>query len=482
MNSLLRIWNYTYHILIITAVDLHVKLSSKLKGKGIAGMKLKRKLSKKKIVVIVAIVCVIGTGGVIFFKTQHVDKKIVSDANEIFILSKMDLKNKLSMTGVVTSGNQTLISSEISDVIVSELNVKSGQSVKVGDVICRFDTKALDQKITDLKKEIAAMKEKQKQTVSSANSAYETAKQQAVLLTERSKEDMDALNNKVNDAKAAAENAKTKFDQISQKYSAADSIYQAALLSVTQTEEAYNQAVQARTKSEREYQDAAISAESTIREKNDSVKSAGATDSELTAKETELAKLENTKTQSTILATTDGVISGVEVKQGEVFKGGQIALITATDKLSVTASADQTQVASIKSGMKATVKFNATGDKEFTGKVTFVSAVPKSTETTSGTGTSTGTSPEYEVFIQLDQTTEDLRLGMTAKTEAVISEVNGVYAVPSECIKGNADTGFYVFTQKNGELGQINVTKGFENDYYTEIKGKELTENLEIIR
>ena len=414
-------------------------------------MKLKSKFSKKKIIVIIVVVCVLGTGGGIFLKTRQVDKNIVSDVKETVTLSKMDLKNKLSMTGVVTSGNQTLVSSEISEVTVLELNVRSGQNIKTGDVICRFDTKTLDLKISELKKEIAAAKEKQNQSVNSASSAYEIAKQQALLLTERSKQDIEVLDNKVNEAKAAFDAAKVKFDMVSQKYTADARTYQTAYSALTQAEDAYQQALQSKTKSEREYQDASINAESTIREKNDSVLSAGANDLELAAKEAELIKLETTKKQSTIIATADGVVSGLEVKQGEVFKGGQIAVITATDKLSVSATADQTQVSAIKTGMKAMVKFNATGDKEFTGKITFVSAVPKSATVATGSGSSATTAPEYEVFIQLDQITEELRLGMNAKTEAVISEVKDVYAVPSECIKGNENSGFYVFAEKNGE-------------------------------
>ena len=133
--------------------------------------------------------------------------------------------------------------------------------------------------------------------------------------------------------------------------------------------------------------------------------------------------------------------------------------------------------------MKALIKTDTTGEEEMNGTVTFVSPVPASMAASSdNSDSSSGSSGNgYEIRITVDNPSERLRIGMTAKVTLIQEDVKNVFAVPDDCISEDEDGNSAIQILENGEPRSITVTTGLKTDYYTEISSDELTEGMNVI-
>ena len=85
--------------------------------------------------------------------------------------------------------------------------------------------------------------------------------------------------------------------------------------------------------------------------------------------------------------------------------------------------------------------------------------------------------------------TDRLRLGMTAKMNIVLNEVEHVLTVPYDAVQTdeNGDTVVYVLEQTTDAEGKttqeqrpVAVTVGTEGDYYVEVSGDGLEEGMKV--
>ena len=71
---------------------------------------------------------------------------------------------------------------------------------------------------------------------------------------------------------------------------------------------------------------------------------------------------------------------------------------------------------------------------------------------------------------------------MIAKCSIILKEVRDVYAVPYDAVHTNRDGDSVLYVEdESGGQSQVAVTKGMESDYYVEVSGDELRENLQVI-
>ena len=147
---------------------------------------------------------------------------------------------------------------------------------------------------------------------------------------------------------------------------------------------------------------------------------------------------------------------------------------------------DQYDISDITKDMKALIKTDTTGEEEMNGTVTFVSPVPasvaaRSDNSDSSSGSSGNGGNGYEIRITVDNPSERLRIGMTAKVTLIQEEAKNVFAVPDDCISEDEDGNSAIQILENGEPRSITVTTGLKTDYYTEISSDELTEGMNVI-
>lgn len=196
----------------------------------------------------------------------------------------------------------------------------------------------------------------------------------------------------------------------------------------------------------------------------------GASASSATAQS--LADLKRQRQQCEITAPAAGVITEIQAVAGA--PATNIASIEDPAALEVTAQVREYDVNQIQVGQA--VIFTSGAKDTFHGKITFVA--PKATLNGSGEAT-------YQVKCSVDDATEALRLGMTARVKVMLEQKQNVFNVPLDTIGTDAEGNTMVYAKRIAADGSVTfepipVTTGMETDLAVEISGEGLEEGLEL--
>ena len=282
------------------------------------------------------------------------------------------------------------------------------------------------------------------------------------------------------DAKAVVDTAQQETDAAQATYdsvSAEKVTYDAAVQAVNEAQASYTEAHQAYTAAadaEEKASDAYETASDNLTDasKNNDRNISNAADSlEKAQKQKEYSNDSSAQTiedyqeqitACTVTAPISGVITAMEVEEGDTYlgEGKTLFSIANSQNFIVSASVDEYDVSSISKDMTAAVIVEALGDDELPAKVSYIAP----TATTSTSGNSAG-SASY-----------DLRIGMTAKASIVKEAVYDVLTVPYDCVTTDEDGNSSVTIDKDGEKVQVPVTVGMQSDYYVEISGDDIEE------
>ena len=476
---------------------------------------------------------------------------VAEEAYQTTPLEKQDVTKEIGLSGTLDSAHSESVSSTLEGVKVKEVCVQVGDTVNEGDVLFRFDSSEIEQKLEAAKKALAneqatkaaeiASNERNyadaqttqnveagrsDQAVNQAADAYNAAvssKTTAESAYQSAVSDRKSQEKAVKKAKEAAANAKK--DEKSAKKSleeaqksgdeqsaaSAQAAYDAAASQKKQADKSLENAQAALTslkaeEVERQSQvtsatDAVISASSSLQQaqndrddnkrnnaKNvadskDTLDNARRSNSADSQSGQDVKNYEDQLEQCTVKAASSGVITSVGAKVGDTYSNGVLATIQDEKNYVVTAMVDQYDISDITKDMKALIKTDTTGEEEMNGTVTFVSPVPASVAASSdNSDSSSGSSGNgYEIRITVDNPSERLRIGMTAKVTLIQEEVKNVFAVPDDCISEDEDGNSAIQILENGEPRSITVTTGLKTDYYTEISSDELTEGMNVI-
>lgn len=467
--------------------------------------KLKRifKPTKKKVIIIVIVLIVIF--GVVFYVRAQMAAMQAMMEEPLYntaIVEKKDLTKEVSVNGTIGSVDNKVVESEVVNVKVNEVKVKVGDVVKAGDVICVLDSSDIDTQLENAQNnaDIASAKANQAlqdaqagydNTVAAGNSSNAAASQNTALALQT-----------LNEAIATRDGANALYDQKQQalekwqtlqntpgaspeEIAAAEAEYNSidmdstriymANKAVEDAQVAYDQAVRNEQDQQRENQNA-------LNMQSSAVTSAKLDQQTVNSGETAqtIEDLEEQKDACTVVAPIDGTITSLTLEAGDIYKGGEIAIIQNEAELLVNATVDQYTISDITEGMDVIIKTDTTGDLEMAGNLSFVSPVPKTS--VDGNGTTT-TSTDYEIKADFEEQNERLRLGMNAKTTIIIAEAKDVLSVPGSYIQTDGDKSFVtvLVDEATGETQDIDVTIGLETDYDVEVTGEGLEEGMQII-
>jgi len=186
---------------------------------------------------------------------------------------------------------------------------------------------------------------------------------------------------------------------------------------------------------------------------------------ELTLKESLLA-LEQKKREiakKRVEAPISGVITKLNVKEGETLNGGEAAaVIMDTSSVYFMAAVDEIDIPAIQLGQAVEVYVTAFGNRPFQGKVV---EVPKE-------GTKEDKAVRFEVKVELSESSE-MKHGMTGDCDIFIEQKENVLRLPLNAVevmdegKGNV----MVKNPENGEPMPKEVEIGVEGADYIEITG-----------
>jgi len=187
--------------------------------------------------------------------------------------------------------------------------------------------------------------------------------------------------------------------------------------------------------------------------------------------ELNLERLFNQLEEGIIIATADGVVTEVNIKVGAM-PNGIIFVIEDTENLRVSARVREHSISTVLLGQDATITTDATGDREYEGKVSYIS--PRAVSAAGST------SVEFEVQADLTNHDDAIKIGMNAFLNIIIQQKPDVYAVPNSVIVTN-EGGSFVYALKDGEKREIPVTLGIKTMVNSEISGAGLYDGADLL-
>lgn len=454
---------------------------------------------------------------------------------------------------------------ETTGYIVDQVNVKVGDTVKAGDVLYTIDMTKTENDITLNQKKLALQQQQNAIDENTASRQYNEAAQStynsylkqsrlnedaqedtalAVQGTDYTAEQIEEVRQKMEDAYNAWQSAKTKaeaskasvdqqnliiaqneandpvgYETSSQK---AEDDAQLAVLTAqnTQNEEAETKAKDDYDTLKQEY------SSFTTADRAQQTQLESAADEAVTQYETGQAAADKVATQKVtsqtntldseeairadqatlenreVKADIDGIVTAVNVADGQAYTGTEAVVIDNLDTMKATCEIPEENIADIAVGTKVEATTSATGQDTVEGSVCFTAPTPTrdpqtSTKTTttatastsdssssasssSSTGTSKSGKVTYNVQVDLGQNAR-LRIGMTANLNFILKENKNCLAVPKDCISGDAVNGYFV-TRVLGDgsdptqTEEVMVEIGAQGDTYTAITSGNLNE------
>ena len=224
--------------------------------------------------------------------------------------------------------------------------------------------------------------------------------------------------------------------------------------------------------------DAKRANDSALETTKDSLKSAKLSAENSTATmEKQVSALEDQIEACTIKAPISGVVTTLNVAEGNTYAGMNAIVLEDISSLEVTTEIDEYDIGKIKPGQRVVFKTNGTGDEELEGVVK--SVAPRAT-------VGMGTSVTYKVVISVLTRNDSLKLDMTAKISIVLAESRDSLTVPYDAVVIDDDGREYVNVVDGKNEDGTNITHkvyvetGIKSSYYTEIYGEGLVPGTEV--
>ena len=181
---------------------------------------------------------------------------------------------------------------------------------------------------------------------------------------------------------------------------------------------------------------------------------------QITQAEYQLEQAQENLNGATLTSPFDGVVTAVNINAGEPAGSGTAISIVDPSAMEVDAVVDETDVPNVQVGEQATVSVDALPDVDFTGVVTSVSLIGKS---------SSGV-VSYPVVIQMTVPSGVQPLsGMSATATIITEQATNVLVVPNRAITGASTESPTVTVVVNNVSATRPVTLGLVGDTYTEI-------------
>ncbi len=448
------------------------------------------------IVAIVILALCIGIGA-----AASSNKDVAQSEGSVEKITRRTIANSINGNGVVEAANRQDVTGGSYGMKVAEVNVKVGDVVAAGDVICMFDTSDIDEQIKDLKQRIADTEADRK----TQNTKYDD--QMADANADR-EEQLQKANENLEKAQADLAEAEAQLAQKKAEYDAyindEDPMHNATTLeaiqmeSVIETKENNVETIRMRVEN---YE---TQVDNIAKQDNSNIEDAKETyneqvDNSIDSLKDQLKRYQEQKDDAVITAGMSGTVTAVNVTEDSTFSGGVIASIEGVDYFIVEAQIEEYDIPDIVVGMKVLIKTDATREQELEGVVTYVA--PRATNSGSSSGALSGLmsgldtssmtgssgSATYLVKIELKEQNERLRLGMNAKTSIIIDERVDVWSVPYDAVFTREDGSTYLkqVTGKDEEgkliINELEVQIGLQGTYYVEAISDLIDENTEIL-
>lgn len=455
----------------------------------------KFKRHKMPVILLLAVVIAAGVLSIIWSNlTPSAGENESAKKSNVITLKKQNLIKSISATGTVKSANSRTVSAQANNLTVKKVKVKVGDQVKKGDSLVTFDKSDLEDALEDAKENLSSAKDDASRSISSANQQLSTARE--TYSSEQSKSAKE-----ITRAKKALSNAKKQVSALKKQIKKT-----ANAAKKKELQEQLAKAQEEKNQAQTSYENAVSNRESSARQNKSSVQNAqNSVDNANASAKKSIREAENQVEQArknlkncAVTAPISGIITAVNITDGDTYTGGNMFQIEDTSSFTVTTTVDEYDISNVSVGQRAVILTEATDQQEIQGKISFVAPSTNATSADSGnssgnssgavmasTSSSSSSSEGYEVVIDITDSNDKLKMGLTAKCSLILEEATDVFAVPYDAIHKNDSGESVIHVAKNenntDKYEEVAVTKGMESDYYVEISGESLKEGMLVI-
>ncbi len=187
--------------------------------------------------------------------------------------------------------------------------------------------------------------------------------------------------------------------------------------------------------------------------------------------ETQVAMAQSRLNSPIIEAPFGGVVTVLNAKHGDVVQPGVQALqIDDLSKLYLDVQISEVDIPFVEVGQIAQLVFDAYFESTFEGEVVEIAPV----------GNAIQGVVEYNVRIEMLDSDDRIKPGMTAAVNIVVDEKEDVFVVPNDAIV-SIDGQEQVFVRRNGGYEGVVVTLGSYSDFYSEVLEADIEEGELIV-
>ncbi len=446
-----------------------------------------KKIVKRIIILLIVLLIIGGAAWFIRKAIKGAADKVVIRSDTCSFAKRQDLVSYSSFSGQISSSDKLMVTADPT-LKVSKLNVKVGDSVKKGDILCEFDSQKLQEQYDLLvqnseKAQGAAQhshdlvirglnkaREERDSLVSKAKSAYDTAVQKRNNayaeyngmvdgFNELSFSHTDAWNAWQNAPEEEKESRKAEYDAVDARFKTAEKAFNALRDSLPDYDEAVNAAKDA-------YDMAVKTGDEMVQSAQDALDSEKYSITDVSS-DKQLEELQERIDKCIIRAERDGVVTELNISEGSVPESGNIMTIENTGDLIVSGKVSEADVLKVNEGMEAEIKTSATEDRIIKGRIKRIEKIISSGQAKYEAG-------GYTVEVSIEEKDSGLLIGMSASVKIILDKRENVLSVPYSAIKGGENDGYFVYvaTPQEGDKYSVSkriITKGFEGDFYTEV-------------
>ncbi len=497
-------------------------------------------LKHKRAAAAILLAGILAVGGTLTIRARiSASKSTASEelayARTVF-LKKEDLNESVNVSGIVQSAQVSSVTTALNNKVTS-LNVKVGDHVNKGDVICTLDDTDIRRAIQDKEKEMGEEKQRLQDSYNKAATQVDEARR----AKDNERKNQDTL---VEAARSARDKASSALSAVTPAYDTAKANYEVMEKAVSAAQQEADAAADARQKAydawiaaggatEGDAYLAYQNADTALNEKNAALESARTlysyesyTQAYNTAKQAydaaaaerdtaesaykqadaarmqaldacdttinnavsalqeadkQLKKVVDSKALDDLKKSLDDTVLKAEtsgkITDLKVNVGsickGDVATIQSTDQLILSVSIPEYAINKVQLGMPATITSDAASGA-LRGTVSRISP-------TAGSGEGEGSSSGFAADISID-TPENIFIGSKAKAEIILASKSNVYSVPLDAVApGDNGQDVIYARQGEGEFQPVNVTTGMKNDYAIEVSGASLQDGMEIL-
>lgn len=192
---------------------------------------------------------------------------------------------------------------------------------------------------------------------------------------------------------------------------------------------------------------------------------------DVAAAEARIAAAEASLSMARIESPIAGTVTQADSKPGDkVQVGTPVFRVDDLSNLLVDVDISEVDINRVKVGQPVHLTFDAILAKEYEGEVVEVSPV----------GNLAAGLVNFKVTIRLVDADEDVRPGMTAAVNVVVSQLEEVLLVPNRAVRV-VEGERVVYVLNNGELEMVNIQLGASADLYSEVAGGDLKSGDQVV-